>query len=361
MRQLPLRARHELGGALFVDRGGWEVPASYADLGTEVGAVRRTAGLIDHSCRVKVRVSGPQRLPYLDRLVTRDLAALAPEHCDYTLVLNPDGTVVGDLWAYALEDAFLLDLLPDEPQRLLDHIRRPLAGGEVAIEQLPTTAHLALHGPLAVPLARGVLGGSEPPGPGGFRTVAIGRRRSMIVAGSDCLHVPGVRFISWTDPLEGVWRALVASGATPIGRDAWTTLRIEAGRPESGVDMGEDTNALETGMASAFSYAKGSYEGQEAISRASDRRHLNRLLLNRLLVGLRVYGDAVPARGDPVLFEGGNVGHVTSAAYSPTLRSVIALGYVRPPADEVRTHVSIVSQSWQLRAAVVSLPFVPGP
>jgi aminomethyltransferase len=309
--------------------------------------------VIDHSDRTKVRVSGPDRVSFLNGLVTQDLAALGPGRCTYALVLNPKGKVVGDVWVYALEDAFLLDLLPEVPGRILDHIRRHMISDEVVLEEFPFVAHLAVHGPSAIALARRILRGADIPEPGEFRTVAVDRRRSLLAAQTSYLRLPGVQFLSWTDSLDDVWRALTAAGAVPLGREAWNTLRIEAGRPKAGVDMDEDTIALEARLEGAISFTKGCYEGQEVIARATYQGHMN-----RLLVGFRVEGDLVPARGDPVVGEGQPVGRVTSAAYSPTLRSVIALGYVRVPADEPGTRVTIESQGWQLRAAVARLPFI---
>ncbi len=354
MRQLPLRPRHELSGAVFVDRAGWEVPASYADLDAEVARARAFAGVIDRSDRTKVRISGPDRVSFLNGLVTKDLAALTPGHCTYALVLNPKGKVVGDVWVYALEDAFLVDLLPDDSGPLLAHIKKHLVSDEVVIEELPLVAHLDVHGPEALALARLVLG-REAPGPGEFRIEAVDRRRSVLATQTTYLRLPGVQFLSWTDSLDDVWRSLTAAGASPIGRDAWNTLRIEAGRPKAGVDMDEDTIALEARLEGAISYTKGCYEGQEVIARATTQGHMN-----RFLVGLRLEGDLVPVRGDPILVAGQNVGHVTSAAYSPTLHEVLAMGYARVPADEPGTRAVIESQSWQLRAVVSPLPFVSG-
>src|SRR3990170_5001723 len=110
MRQLLLHARHEVSGAVFVDRAGWQVPSSYSNLDDEVGAGRTAAGVIDLSDRMKV---------------------------------------VGDLWVYALEDALLLDLLADESVWVLEHINKHLVSDDVTLEPLPAVAHLGLHGPLA--------------------------------------------------------------------------------------------------------------------------------------------------------------------------------------------------------------------
>ncbi len=359
MRQLVLHARHEVSGAVFVDRAGWEVPSSYSSLDEEVGAVRTGAGVTDLSDRMKVRVAGPDRVSFLQGVVTQDIEALQPGQRRYALTLNAKGKVVGDMWVYALEDAFLLDLLADESGRVLAHIRKHLVSDDVTVEPLSAVAHLGLHGPLAPTLLRRVIVDTPPPVPGTFLTFPVDRKRSVLIAPSDWFYVPGFAFISWTDSLDDVWRTVTRSGppvgpgATPVGREAWNTLRIEAGRPRAGVDMDEDTIALEARMEPAISFTKGCYVGQEVIARATYQGHMN-----RLLVGFRVEGDSMPRHGDVVTVAGEKAGLVTSATYSPTLRSVIAMGYVRRPNDARGTRAIIETDGWQLRATVARLPFV---
>lgn len=359
MRQLLLHARHEVSGAVFVDRAGWEVPSGYSDFDGEVGAVRTGAGVIDLSDRMKIRVSGPDRVSFLQGVVTQDIEGLRPGQRTYALTLNAKGKVVGDLWVYALGDAFLLDLLADESGWVLEHIRKHLVSDDVALEPLPAVAHLGLHGPLAPALLRRVIRDTAPPGPATFLTFPVDRKRSVLIAASDWFFVPGYAFISWTDSLDDVWRTVTQSGppngpgARPVGREAWNTLRIEAGRPRAGVDMDEDTIALEARMEPAISFTKGCYVGQEVIARATYQGHMN-----RLLVGFRIEGDSVPRHGDAVTVAGEKAGFVTSGTYSPTLRSVIAMGYVRRPNDALGTRVVIETDGWKIRGSVARLPFV---
>lgn len=355
MRQLPLRPRHDVNGATFVVHAGWEVPAGYSNLDDEVAAVRSTAGVVDVSDRVKVRVTGTDRVSFLNGLVTQDLASMPPGRWSYALVLNPKGKVVGDVWIYGMEDAFLLDLPADEAGWVMTHIRKHLISDDVLLEEFPA-AHISLHGPLAPSFLRRLVGAvTLPQGPGAYTSIQIDKKSSMLVAGSDYLWVPGYEIFSWTNVLDDVWRRFTALGVRPVGREAWNTLRIEAGRPRAGVDMDETVIALEARMESAISFTKGCYEGQETIARATYQGHMN-----RFLVGFRVESDIVPVRGDPVMVEDKRVGEVTSATYSPTLRSVIAMGYARRPHHAPGTRVVVESDGWQLRGAIVPMPFIPG-
>src|SRR3972149_10620909 len=162
MKQLPLRPRHDRGGAAFVAPAGWEAPASYTNLDVEVGSVRASAGIIDLSDRVKVRVTGTDRVSFLNGLVTQDVASLTPGPWTYALVLTPKAKVVGDVWVYALDDAFLLDMPADEAGWVLDHVRKHLISDDVFLEEFPA-AHIGLHGPQASAMVRRLIGGDAVP------------------------------------------------------------------------------------------------------------------------------------------------------------------------------------------------------
>jgi len=133
------------------------------------------------------------------------------------------------------------------------------------------------------------------------------------------------------------------------------TLRIEAGRPAFGVDMDTETIPLEAGIEGrAISYTKGCYVGQEVIVRVTTRGHGR---VARRLVGLVVEGDRVPARGETLRAGGREVGHVTSATWSPALGRPIALGYVQRDFTAPGTAVAVGEDA--TAAAVTPLPFRP--
>src|SRR3989304_6254047 len=243
MRQLPLRPRPDLKGATFVVHGGWEPPASSANPDDEVAAVRSAAGIMDMSDRVKVRVTGNDRVSFLNGLVTKDLATLPPNRWTYALILNPKGKVVGDAWVYALGDAFLLDLPADEAGWVMDHIRKHLISDDVILEEFPA-AHISLHGPLAPTFVRRLVSDAAlPESPAGFTSVPIDKKSSMVLATSGYFRLPGFEIFSWTNVLDEVWRRLASAGARPVGREAWHTLRIEGGGPRGGGGVGGSTGA----------------------------------------------------------------------------------------------------------------------
>jgi len=354
MNVLALRSYHELDGAVFAASDGWEVPASYGFGDAEVLNVRRAAGLTDLGDRVTVRVEGPDRVTFLNSLLTGDVQALAPGRAMSTLLLTEKGKVTGDLRLLALSDALLIDVDPLVGDAVLGSIEKHLISDDVTLTRV-RAAHLGVHGPAASSLLGRALGRDIPPLPlDATAELDLGGRARLWLVGVDYTGVAGIDAISLDEDLSRLWRRLVDLGATPFGRDALETLRIEAGRPRAGIDMDETTIALEAGMEKWISYTKGCYLGQETIARATYQGHMN-----RSLVGLSIEGDFPPEPRQKVwTTDGKEVGFVTSATYSPTLRRVIALGYVRAGSRESGTHLLVDRAGWQLRAAVVPLPFV---
>ena len=183
----------------------------------------------------------------------------------------------------------------------------------------------------------------------------IGKRGSGRAARLRTVGEPAVELWSPGGSLEATWERLLALGAAPVGRDAFETLRIEAGVPRVGADMGEFTLALEVAPEGSISFTKGCYVGQEVVARGTYRGHMNRKLL-----GMRIDGDVPPARGDRVVAAGDEVGRVTSGAWSPTLGRPIALGLLRIDRVSASEALFIDRAGWDLRTALAPLPFVRG-
>jgi len=354
MRELHLRPYHEVRGALFRPEAGWQVPVSYSTLDAEVLAVRQGAGMVDLSDREKVRVTGADRTSFLDGLVTIDVKTLAPGTSAYGLVLTDKSRVVGDLRIYAFEDHYVLDVDAAQRGPLLAYIQKFLVSDDVLLEELGPSTHLEVHGPASARLLTDALGADvRSLVPDAFVTFLAAKKRIGHAA-----RVGGtgeVSFAVWAVDagLEDVWTRLERMGVSPFGRDALEVLRIEAGIPRVGADMGEDTLALEVAPQGSIDFKKGCYVGQEVVARATYQGHMNRRLM-----GLRVDGDVVPALGDRVRTSTKDVGVVTSGAWSPTLGWVIALALLRTADLTPETDLLVDHRGWDIRASLHPLPFV---
>ena len=354
MQELRLRPYHDLSGALFRPEAGWSVPAGYGALDAEVRAVRTRAGMIDLSDRAKIELTGSERVAFLDGLVTADLKVLTPGTSAYALLLNEKSRVLGDLRVYAFPMSLVLDIEAAQKDSILRLLEKARVSDDVEFRDLGACGHLAVHGPASGEIAASVFGADLRATPlDAFLTVPIDRRHEGHVARMQTTGEAGYAIWSPGSSLAEAWDALSRRGVTPIGRDAYEVLRIEAGVPRFGADMGEDTLALEAAPESAISFTKGCYVGQEIVARGTYVGQVRRKLL-----GLRVDVDVPPVRGDRISKGSREVGFVTSGAWSPTLGWVIALALLRANEVSAQDNLFIDRGGWALRARLRPLPFV---
>jgi folate-binding protein YgfZ len=169
--------------------------------------------------------------------------------------------------------------------------------------------------------------------------------------------MPGYDVIMPVASAGKVWGYLGSIGKNqdlrPVGMKALEILRVEAGWPWSGVDFDDNNLLMEALTQDHVSFTKGCYIGQEVVIRIEHRGHLT-----KRLSGLVVAGEAVPSPGATILSGDRQVGHVTSAVFSPGRNRVIALGYLRREFWDPGTKLRISSEGQPLGAEVVLLPFV---
>ena len=345
MQELRLQSYHDFDGALFRNEAGWSVPAGYRSVDAEERVARTRAGMVDLSDRAKIALTGSERVPFLDGLVTPDLKILTPGTSAYGLLLNEKSRVLGDLRAYALPDSLVLDIEAAQKDRVLGILEKARVSDDVEFRDLGPAGHLEVLGPNADSTIGSVLG-VEVRGisRNAFLTVTSGRYRSTHVGRVQSTGTTGYTIWSPDSSLSDEWEKFSRAGVSPIGRDALELLRIEAGIPRFGADMDENTLALEVAPESALSFTKGCYVGQEVVI--------------RVLLGLRADGDLAPVHGDRVSNDGREVGFVTSAAWSPSLGGVIALAILRVDAVTPNGVLFIDRGGWALRARLSSLPFL---
>ncbi|MBI2359594.1 MAG: aminomethyl transferase family protein, partial [Deltaproteobacteria bacterium] len=323
----------------------------------EYQAVRSQAGLIDLCHRGLLCFQGPDRISFLQGMVSNDVKLLAPGDGLYAAVLDVSGKVLADVRIFCAGDSLLVDLWEPLKEKVLNHLNRYLVADEVEIMDLSGQyGALSLQGPNSRAIVERLLGTSEvPSAPYGYRSVKI--------------DIAEVGVLRATHTGEEGFDIMIAAGLLPdvisrleevgqsfsvrwVGRRALETLRVEAGIPLYGVDMDEGTLLLETGLDHAVSFQKGCYLGQEVVERIRSRGHVN-----RKLVGLLLDGKEPAERGAKIRSGEKEVGWVTSAVHSPALKRPIALGYVARDDWESGTRLTIHSGSATIPAVVSTLPF----
>jgi len=362
---------HELRsqGAATMTVGEWEVVARVGTLEDDYAAIRTRAGAIDLSHRTMLRVTGNDRVKFLQGIISNDASVLTPGRGLYATILTSKGKMQTDLTVFALKNAAIwVDAEPEVAEKLLRLLIRYTIGTDAAIDNLSGGyGLLGIYGPNAAAAVESVFG-LRPPTAALAVVESVWQGHPATVAESGYPGTPGYHVLLAADALPAAWSAVVGSdggsAVKAVGMDALEAVRIEAGVPRFGSDMSEENFPPEARIEDrALSYTKGCYMGQETIARIKTYGHVN-----RLLVGLLPDTDRPIAHGTAlyhsdvtsVLREHKEAGYVTSSIVSPALKRVIALGYVHRTLATPGTVVSVGSEN-PIPATVVSLPFVPTP
>ena len=344
LRTSPLDAVHRAAGAKLVEFGGWDMPVSYPT-GTiaEHLACRRSAAVFDVSHLGTVRVTGPAAFDRLQAALTNDLGKIAPGRAQYTHLLDEaDASVLDDIIVWWVADE-RFDVMPNASNT--ERVLAALGGDDVTAGR----AVIAVQGPSARERLATVA--PEAAAVGRFRVAVVDvLGRPSVVAGTGYTGEDGVELAVDADHAGAVWDAVVDAGVTPAGLGARDTLRLEAGLPLHGHELGPGITPLQAGLGWVVAWDKAEFRGRKALADERERG------VERRLRGLEVEGRR-PPRADQTVTSGGEaIGRVTSGNYSPTLDRGIALAFLPPDVGDGR-EVAIDVRGTEVPARVVPLPF----
>jgi folate-binding protein YgfZ len=352
---------HRSNGAVFTERDGWRLPVHFGDAAAEYESVRRAAGLFDLSHRGLLQFTGPDRLSFLQGMLSNDLRPLKTFDGQYATLLNQQGKVLADLRVLCALNSLYLDFWENLKDRIVGHLNRYLVADEVEIaDRSGEYATLSLQGPDAETLLRNVTGPADLPSHSAHHAMINLEGAAVCLVRASHAGEPGFDLIIPNAVLEAIARRLTDSGkqlgALWVGEEAQNTLRIEAGIPRYGIDFSEDNLLLEVGLEHAVSFNKGCYLGQEVVERIRSRGHVN-----RTLCGLVLDGQTPAAPGDPIVAQGKEIGRITSSVVSPRLKRAVALGYLQKDFWTSGTAVTIHRAGAEIAAVVTHLPFANSP
>jgi aminomethyltransferase len=331
----------------MVPFGGWDMPLSYPT-GTlaEHRACRSAAVAFDVSHLGTVRITGPDALERLQRALTNDLNKVGPGRAQYTHLLDPtDASVVDDIIVWWVDEQ-TFDVMPNASNT--DGVTDAL--GEGAVDVTDQRAVIALQGPAA----RRTLHAIWP------EAAAIGRFHvspmswngvACVVAGTGYTGEDGLEIAVPVADATALWDAVVGAGFVPAGLGARDTLRLEAGLPLHGHELGEGITSLQAGLGWVVSWDKGDFRGRSALLAEKDAG------VARRLRALTVEGRRPPRADQVVLVDGAPAGVITSGNFSPVLGQGIALAFV-PPTVEIGDTLAIDVRGDAVPATVVKPPFV---
>jgi folate-binding protein YgfZ len=285
-----------------------------ASIPDQVAAARRAALAVEEGDLQVWRITGADRLSWLNGMLTCDLANAKPGDAVYGLAVSQKGRILSDLFVIVeSERALVLVRRAVAASLAVDFERHLMMEDAELAPEVEAFSVLGIHGPRSAALLDAAR--------------AAGASGGLV----DVIGLGGAVLASPRDRRDDVRRAIDAALAREggvFGDDAgWEALRVERAVPRFGVDFDETTYPQEAGLeASAVSFSKGCYLGQEVVCMLQMRGHVKRKLAQL------VFSEGVAPMPGAHVFdgEGGpDVGRVTSAASSPTLGKPVALAMLK--------------------------------
>jgi folate-binding protein YgfZ len=326
----PLAAIHLRAGAKMGVWFGCALPDDFGDVAKEFRHARESVALIDKNYRAYLAFTGPDRVRYLNAILTNNVKDLVAGQGNVSLLLNPQGHILAEIETHAFADRLLCVSYAMIRERLIEWLDKYIIMDDVTLtDETHRFGTLALEGPKAAALVREMSGVDIGPlGELSSTDGAVDTIPCRIVKRSPG-GVFGAEFVVPQENLAPLWQVLLEAarrhGGGPMGYAALSASRLAQGVPWFGYDFGEKQIPHEAGLQdSHISYTKGCYTGQEIVERVRSRGQVN-----RQRVGLVFSGDAVPEAGTPLMMEGKEVGFVTRAARAWNPGRVLGMGYVR--------------------------------
>jgi folate-binding protein YgfZ len=355
----PLAAEYARAGAKMGVWFGCILPDDFGDVAAEYRYANQSVALEDKNYRAYLRFTGPDRVRYLNAILTNNIKDLPAGQGNISLLLNPQGHILAELETYAFADRHLCVSYAMIREQLTQSMDKFIIMDDVTLtDETERYGTLALEGPKAAAVVKEVSGVDI--APLGELTSIDGTVNSIpcrIVKRSPG-GVTGAEFVAEREKLAALWQALLEAarkhGGGPVGYAALSGQRLSQGVPWFGYDFGEKHIPHEAGLENShISYTKGCYTGQEIVERVRSRGHVN-----RRRAGLLFSGDAVPEAGAMLTMDGSTLdnkeaGYVTRAARIWDPPRVIGMGYVRKEAEAPGTTLQWPGGT----ATVIRLPF----
>jgi aminomethyltransferase len=311
----------------------------------EHAACRTGAVIFDVSHLGTVRVEGPRAFDQLQSCLTNDLSRISPGRAQYTHLLDEsDASVLDDIIVWWVSDE-VFDVMPNASNT--DRVVAAIGGTDTT----PTRAVIAVQGPQARTLVA-----SFCPEAAAVKRFTVEEVQvcgfSCVVAGTGYTGEDGIEIAVPNEGAAAVWNALREAGAIPAGLGARDTLRLEAGLPLHGHELGEGITSLQAGLEWVVAWNKPDFRGKSALASEKERG------LARRLVGISIPGRRPARDGTRVLdASGSEIGFVSSGNFSPTLGHCVAMAFVEP-STKVGDSVSMDVRGTLIAGTVVATPFV---
>ncbi len=308
-----------------------------------------TCAVYDLGTRAKIEITGNDRVRWLNGMVTNNIRDLAPGYGIYSFLLNPQGHILGDFFAYNRGDRILVDTDQTQVEKILATFDHYIIMDDVEVANASDKlTSVGIAGPNAKDTlkAAGLEVGDLKPLQ--VEDIAWKQTKSSVIRG-DQEQYPSYEIWIGPEQADELITALRSAGATPVSREALELYRIALGIPRYGQDIRDRDLPQETEQERALNFNKGCYVGQEIVERIRSRGNVH-----RKFTGFRIAGPALTP-GTKIQAQGKDVGEITSSAVIPAAAGdrTVALGYIRREVGAPGKEIQIAESS----ATVSDLPF----
>lgn len=352
--ETPLIREEQNLGARHMDFRGCRLPDIFSGFDTEYRAARDTVAIFDTNWHAIVELSGPDRVRYLNAIVSNDIKKLGEEFGALALLLNPQGHILAELEVYALQEKLLVLSHASVRERTNATLEKFIIMDDVTLTDVSDQyGTVAIEGPRAGTIVAEACGLALE----GFSEHALAEVK---IAGVPCHLIrhshfgsPGAEIVAAREHLGVLWNSLYASvhaqHGLPIGMRTLNTLRLEAGIAWFPDDFNDTVIPQEAALESShISFTKGCYTGQEIVERVRSRGQVNRRLTR-----LKFSSSEPPiplTRLRTKDSEAKEVGIITSSAFSPSAGTAIGMAYVRREHNSPGTILDIDGGNAEVRA-----------
>ena len=357
MKKLVLSDVHESLGGKMVDFAGYYMPVQYSKgVNLEHQIVREEVGVFDVSHMGEVFVSGENSLDFLQSITSNDVSKLTVGKVQYTCLPNADGGIVDDFLLYKIEEnKYLLVVNASNMEKDLKWINDHNSFNCTIDNQSENYSLLAVQGPHSIELLQQLtdVDLSEIKYYN-FKIGNIAGVDNVILSRTGYTGEIGFELYVRNEGTKQLWDALFSTNIKleAIGLAARDTLRLEKGFCLYGNDINDSTSPIEAGLGWITKFTK-EFVNSENLKKQKEEG------VSRKLVAIELIDKGIARKDYPIVdVDGKEIGVITSGTMSPTLNKSIALGYVSSEYKSVDSEIYIQVRKKQIKANVVSLPFV---
>ena len=353
-KRTPLYEVHLKLGARIIDFAGWMMPVQYESIIKEHETVRNNAGIFDISHMGEFLLEGKDVFDFLQFIMTNDLNLLEIGKSQYSVMCYENGTVVDDS-IYYMESKNRFRTIVNASNIDIDFhwLNEHIGNYNVKISDISKNrCRLAFQGPnsekLLDPLVTTDLSNLKR---FYFTNCNLGQI-PLFIAKTGYTGESGFELSMEAQYSELVWKALLETGASPIGLGARDTLRLEACYSLYGHEISDSISPIEANLGWTVKEKEGiDYIGKQVLL------NQKKMGTSRILVGLNLLDRGILRENYKLFKDGENVGYITSGGYSPTLKKTIGLALVRNELSSIGTTLDVKIREKLLKAIVVSTPF----